>query len=134
MRELFHIDMSGQPRQLNRRDRMEFILQRDGFECVWCRSTIEVGMNRATTEHLVPKVKGGPSWVENEVAACRKCNGRRGHVSPAEWLDECSRMGLEPNKQVVLSRLIELRERVRREGGRRRMRPYLDSQIRRMNR
>ncbi|MBJ7461515.1 MAG: hypothetical protein JHC90_07990, partial [Ilumatobacteraceae bacterium] len=36
-------------RQLNRRERMALILERDGYECIWCRTTIEVGLNRATT-------------------------------------------------------------------------------------
>lgn len=132
--ESLHIAMAANPRQLNRRERMVLILQRDGFECVWCRATIEIGMNRATTEHLVPRIKGGPSWIENEIAACRGCNGRRGHVSPAEWLDECIRLGLDPNKTAILHQLVELNARVLRDGGCRRMRPYLDSQIRRLKR
>lgn len=119
-------------RQLDRRGRMAQILERDGYECIWCRRPIEVGLNRATTEHLIPRVKGGPSWLENEVAACRGCNGRRGHVSAAEWLDECERTGLSPNRQVIVSVLSSLRDRINTEGGCRRMRPYLDRQLRRL--
>jgi hypothetical protein len=119
-------------RQLDRRGRMAQILERDGYECIWCRRPIEVGLNRATTEHLIPRVKGGPSWLENEVAACRGCNGRRGHVSAAEWLDECERTGLSPNRQVIVSVLSSLRDRINTEGGCRRMRPHLDRQLRRL--
>jgi len=57
---------------------MEVILPRDGAECVGCRRAPERGLDVATTEHLVPRVKGGPSWLENEVAACRRCNHERG--------------------------------------------------------
>ena len=48
---------------------MKAILKRDGDNCVWCGRTLEVGLVPATTEHLVPRLKGGPSWIENEVAA-----------------------------------------------------------------
>ena len=82
--------------QLNRRQRMAIVLERDGAACVWCGRPLEVGLVAATTEHLVPRIKGGPSWIENELAACRRCNGERGHRTPGEWFDECERRGLEP--------------------------------------
>ena len=49
--------------QADRRQRMGEILRRDGAECVWCRRPVDVGLVAATTEHLVPRVKGGPSWI-----------------------------------------------------------------------
>ncbi len=66
-------------------------MKRDGSMCVWCRRDIDTDLVAATTEHLVPRIKGGPSWLENEVAACRRCNGERGHRTPAEWIEECQR-------------------------------------------
>jgi len=113
---------------------MTAILDRDGYECIWCRRTIEVGLNRATTDHLVPRVKGGPSWIENEVAACRGCNKRRGHISPTEWIDECQRLGLNPNIEAVSTALDTLDARIARDGGQRRARKYLDGQLRRLRR
>src|SRR3546814_10597925 len=79
------------PPPLNRRDRLAQILERDGGTCVWCGRDVGGGMVRATTEHAVPRVKGGPSWLENEVAACGRCNRERGNPTPAEWLDVCAR-------------------------------------------
>ena len=119
-------------RQQNRAERLATVLERDGYECVWCRGDVEFGLNRATTDHIIPRVKGGPSWIENEVAACRRCNGERGHTSPAEWIAECRRIGLDPNHEVIITTLLALRHRVEMEGGCRRMRPYLESQIRRL--
>ena len=58
--------------QLNRRQRLELVLARDGAACVWCGRPLQVGLVAATTEHLVPRIKGGPSWIENELAACRR--------------------------------------------------------------
>lgn len=118
-------------RDLNRRERLERILHRDGPVCVWCGRDLG-GLVEATTEHVVPRIKGGPSWIENEVAACRRCNGQRGHLTPAEWLDECERRGWEPRRAVILAALGGLREAIRERGGQRRARPYIDAQIRRI--
>lgn len=119
-------------RELDRRARMELILARDGAECVWCRRPLEVGLVAATTEHVVPRLKGGPSWIENEVAACRRCNGQRGHQSVGEWLDECERRGWEPNRAVLERTLTALLEAIERRGGQRRARRYVASQLRRL--
>ena len=121
-------------RALNRRERLEAILERDGSACVWCRRPLEVGLVRATTEHLIPRVKGGPSWFENEVAACRRCNSERGHRTPAEWLEECERRGWQPDRQVVVAALRSLEQAIEERGGRRRARPYLAAQLRRLDR
>jgi hypothetical protein len=121
-------------RALGRRERLARILERDGAECVWCRRPLEVGLVRATTEHLVPRVKGGPSWIENEVAACRRCNGARGHRTPAEWADECTGRGWDPNVAVVVDALLRLRAAIETRGGQRRARPYVESQLRRLQR
>ena len=122
--------MSG--RELNRRERMIVILARDGSTCVWCRRELEVGLVEATTEHLVPRIKGGPSVIENEIAACRRCNGQRGHLTPAEWIDECERRGWEPNRDVVVAALLRLQDAFEARGGMRRARPYVASQLRRL--
>jgi hypothetical protein len=111
---------------------MELILERDGAECVWCRRPIDVRLVEATTEHLVPRIKGGPSMIENEIAACKRCNGQRGHVTPAEWIDECERRGWEPNRAAVIAALRRLQEHYTVNGGLRRIRPYVESQLRRL--
>jgi 5-methylcytosine-specific restriction endonuclease McrA len=121
-------------RQLSRRERMAIVLERDGAECVWCRRPLEVGLVAATTEHLVPRIKGGPSWIENELAACRRCNGGRGHRTPGEWFDECVRRGWEPNGAVIVRALEALDAAIEERGGQRRARPYLRSQLRRLRR
>ena len=118
--------------QLNRRDPMTLILARDGAECVWCRRPLEVGLVAATTEHLVPRIKGGPSWIENELAACRRCNGERGHRTPGEWFDECERRGWHPNRAVIVRALQTLQTTISERGGQRRARPYVASQLRRL--
>ena len=120
--------------QLNRRQRLAIVLARDGAACVWCGRPLEVGLVVATTEHLVPRIKGGPSWIENELAACRRCNGERGHRTPGEWFDECERRGWNPNRDVIVRALRSLSEAIVERGGQRRARPYIASQLRRLAR
>jgi 5-methylcytosine-specific restriction endonuclease McrA len=112
---------------------MEVILDRDGGACVWCGRALE-GLVAATTEHLVPKIKGGPSWLENEVAACRRCNGRRGHSTLGDWFDECERRGWHPDRHVIVRTLESLQSAIAERGGQRRARRYIDSQLRRLRR
>jgi len=107
-------------------------MDRDGRICVWCRGDVVTAQVRATTEHLIPRIKGGPSWTENEVVACGRCNRNRGHVSPAEWLDQCELLGMSPNRPLVLARLESLQRRIERDGGQWRARPYLKGQLRRL--
>ena len=120
--------------QLGRRERLALILERDGGTCVWCGRRLEHALVTATTEHVVPRIKGGPSWLENEVAACRRCNGERGHCTPAEWADECDRRGWPVAWDVLVASLERLRTAIGERGGQRRARPYVDAQLRRLRR
>lgn len=120
------------PRQLNRRERLEQIIERDGPYCVWCSTPFHSTLNPPTTEHLIPRIKGGPSWIENELAACARCNRDRGHQSPAGWLQECEGLGRTPQVHIVISALERLQQAIIERGGQRRARPYIASQIRRL--
>jgi hypothetical protein len=115
---------------LPRSRRLEHALRRDGARCVWCRSALPPG--RASLEHVVPKLKGGPAWPENEVAACRGCNRSRGHASPSAWLEACEARGLRPDRAAIERSLLALGAAIAARGGQRRARPYLDGQLRRL--
>jgi len=52
---------------------------RDGFECVYCHSPDEL-----TFDHLIPRRLGGKTSWENIVAACSKCNLRKGGRLPKD--------------------------------------------------
>jgi 5-methylcytosine-specific restriction endonuclease McrA len=119
---------------LSRRERLEVVLERDGSVCVWCRREIGTGLVRATTEHVVPRIKGGPSWIENELAACARCNRERGHRTPADWIEECRRRGWSPDVDAVVGSLRGLEAAIAERGGQRRARPYVASQLRRLDR
>lgn len=48
---------------------------RDGNSCAYCGKAAE------TVDHVVPRCKGGGSTWENTVAACLKCNRKKGQRS-----------------------------------------------------
>ena len=118
---------------LPRAERLVHALERDGERCVWCARPLPVGHRDASLEHVVPRLKGGPAWPENEVAACRACNRGRRHTSPADWLEACERRGLRPDRTLVVERLSALAAAIAARGGQRRARPYLDGQLRRLD-
>ncbi|MGN6606645.1 MAG: HNH endonuclease [Jatrophihabitans sp.] len=125
--------MADEPVQLGRAARLRQALDRDGATCVWCGRAFGA-LVRPTTEHLVPRVKGGPSWAENEVAACRRCNAERGHGSLAAFADECRRRGWHPDVDRIVASLDRLDAAIDRRGGQRRARPYLHRERRRLER
>ena len=117
--------------QPGRAARLETVLGRDGATCLWCGRPFGrlVG---PTTDHLVPRVKGGPSWLENEAAACRRCNAERGHATPAAWAEECERRGWPVDRPRLVRALTDLEAAIARRGGQRRARAYLAGQLRRL--
>lgn len=119
---------------LPRAARLRWALERDGDACVWCRRPLAPGHPDASLEHVVPKLKGGPAWPENEVAACRPCNRRRGHTSPVDWLVACRARGWEPDRDAIERALRRTQGAIAERGGQRRARPYLDGQLRRFAR
>lgn len=112
-------------------DDLGALLRRDGATCVWC-STPFGRLARPTREHVIPRVKGGPTWPENLVAACRGCNRERGTSSPVQWLDELRMRGRTPRPQVVADALVAFADRIRAEGGARRARGPLRSELRKL--
>jgi hypothetical protein len=50
-------------------------------ECVYCGSLTEL-----TTDHLIPRNRGGDDSADNVVLACQPCNTARGDKGIFEWL------------------------------------------------
>jgi len=100
--------------------------------CVWCDRDIDTDLVRATVDHVVPRLKGGPTWPENLLPACGRCNKQRGHRAPAVWLDECVARGWSPDRAAVVGSLRSLRSAIAERGGMRRARAYIDGQLRRL--
>lgn len=58
------------------------VLARDRYTCQYCGLT--PGRTALTIDHVVPRSRGGPKRWENLVAACARCNRRKGGRSPEE--------------------------------------------------
>jgi hypothetical protein len=113
--------------------RLGIIVERDGDGCVWCSRPFD-RLVRPTCEHVIARVEGGPNWIENEVAACARCNRERGHASPVQWLDEVRMRGRTPRPDVLQEALLRLAARVASSGGARRARPQLATELRKLGR
>ena len=77
--------MARDTRQLNPAQRMERLLELGQSRCAWCGYDLEKPNARPTRDHLVPKVKGGPTRLENEVVSCASCPGKRGSTPPSQY-------------------------------------------------
>jgi 5-methylcytosine-specific restriction endonuclease McrA len=55
------------------------VLRRDRFRCQYCH-----GRDKLTIDHVTPKSRGGKDTWENLVAACTRCNNRKGSRTPEE--------------------------------------------------
>ena len=55
------------------------VLRRDRFRCQYCS-----GRDKLTIDHVVPKSRGGRDTWENLVAACTRCNNKKGSRTPEE--------------------------------------------------
>lgn len=60
---------------VNRRE----VLRRDHYSCQYCGSTRQL-----TLDHVLPRSKGGQHTWDNVVAACERCNARKGDRTPAQ--------------------------------------------------
>lgn len=70
------------PRRLSLPLTRRTILARDHYTCQYCGA--QPGRAELTVDHVVPKSQGGKTVWENVVTACRACNQRKGHLSPAQ--------------------------------------------------
>lgn len=68
--------MTNNPGKLTRRA----IFERDGWRCVYCEKAITP--ESGTLDHVIPAMADGGNTPDNLVAACSRCNHRKGHRPP----------------------------------------------------
>jgi len=56
------------------------IMKRDRFSCQYCGTSTKP----LTVDHVIPKERGGVDTWQNLVAACEKCNFKKGNKTPEE--------------------------------------------------
>jgi 5-methylcytosine-specific restriction endonuclease McrA len=58
------------------------VLSRDNYTCQYCGAMPH--RKELTVDHVLPRSRGGKTTWENVVAACEKCNGKKGSRTPTE--------------------------------------------------
>ena len=58
------------------------VLARDHYTCQYCGK--QPARKDLTVDHILPRSRGGYITWENVVAACQRCNGRKGNRTPEE--------------------------------------------------
>lgn len=125
--------MGHDTRQMSSEARLDHLLEIGGGTCAWCGYDLSKPNARPTRDHIVPKIKGGPTRLENEVASCGSCNQKRGHASPSQYVETSRRdRGLEPNAALIADQLDSLDAAIKREGGMRKIRDYVTREAKRV--
>jgi 5-methylcytosine-specific restriction endonuclease McrA len=125
--------MTRDTRQMSSEARMDHLLELGSWQCAWCGYDLTKSNARPTRDHIVPKIKGGPTRLENEVASCGSCNSKRGHTSPSQYIETSRRdRGLEPNAALVADQLDALDAAIARDGGMRKIRDYVSREAKRV--
>ena len=111
---------------LDREQRLVAAVERDGPTLHLVRPRRSAAWWRPRPSTSCPRVKGGPSWLENEVAACRRCNcePRAHRARSSGWRSACAAAG-SPTSSAWRRVLASLAEAIAARGGQRRARPYL---------
>ncbi len=72
---------------------------RDGFCCQYCGARGEM-----TFDHVIPRSRGGRTTWENVVAACGKCNLRKGNLTVRQAGMTLSRLPQRPTSSELQNR------------------------------
>ncbi len=58
------------------------VFLRDGHRCQYCNTSLPA--TELTTDHVVPRSRGGTTCWDNVVTACGPCNRKKGSRTPAQ--------------------------------------------------
>src|SRR5690606_15955538 len=73
------------------------VLKRDGHRCQYCGKSDDL-----TIDHVLPRSRGGVDTWENLVAACNRCNHRKGNRTPQEAGMVLARPPFKPNYLMMI--------------------------------
>ena len=73
------------------------VLRRDGFRCQYC-----MARDHLTVDHVLPKSRGGKHVWTNLVAACIKCNNKKGGRTPEEAGMPLRRLPFRPSHVMFI--------------------------------
>ena len=59
------------------RRQKQFLAERAGFRCEYCRTPVGLTPSPYSAEHIVPRSLGGASTADNLALSCQGCNGHK---------------------------------------------------------
>ncbi len=71
------------------------IMLRDAYTCQYCGAM--PGRNQLTVDHVVPRSRGGAHDWHNLATACKRCNQKKGSLTPEEASMALRRKPFEPS-------------------------------------
>ena len=74
------------------------IIWRDQNKCQYCSAVFST--DNLTVDHVIPKSRGGQKTWKNLVAACKKCNQKKGCRTPQECGMMLSRQPTKPKTNI----------------------------------
>lgn len=77
------------------------ILKRDGNRCQYCGTSEDL-----TIDHVLPRSRGGKDTWENLVAACNRCNHKKGGHTPKEAGMPLKREPFRPHHILFLQEFV----------------------------
>jgi len=94
----FYVRIKYKDIPLNRKN----ILKRDNNRCQYCNKSF----TPLTIDHIIPRNKGGQDTWENLVAACTKCNTKKGDYLLKELTMELLKQPRKPSKIFQLQSYV----------------------------
>jgi 5-methylcytosine-specific restriction endonuclease McrA len=70
------------------------VMLRDAYICQYCGEA--PGRQHLTVDHVIPRSRGGKHGWENLVTACKRCNQKKGSLTPEEATMTLVRRPFEP--------------------------------------
>lgn len=109
VRKMFNRLLSGsmQPSEIIRENKLQMDFAN---VCVYCGCKEDLHW-----DHIVPKSRGGPDSIDNQVQACKKCNLGKGDKEPMEWYRAMNRRYEVP--RLVLGKYLKLAFQAHEEAG-----------------
>lgn len=77
------------------------VLKRDGNRCQYCGTHEDL-----TIDHVIPRSRGGQDTWENLVAACNRCNHKKGNHTPKEAGMPLKREPFRPHHILFLQEFV----------------------------
>ena len=71
------------------------VMLRDTFSCQYCG--VAPGRSQLTVDHVVPRSRGGSHDWQNLVTACKRCNQKKGSLTPDEAMMTLRSKPFEPS-------------------------------------